>query len=357
MIVYGLDFTSSPSRKTSKGDAAKWLTLAKSRLTGSRLRIESLTRLNADNPNDFSKYEAWLETPGEWMAGIDFSFGMPLTAIEHFGWLNQTATGTWAEYIRCLYNQNEDMIAFEKTIEHWVYPNEISESGKPIKIQPKRMADQLAHSHSPLKVNDNPHPGKMFFRGCKALLDSDVTIPPVRYLPGDQSNRVVIEAYPKLVAQRFFPEQERFRETLNSLTQSVKKAKLTGDEKERTIVQSADLRLQLREMLRYKESKSEEAKANRKRVIEGLADQNAYGLTLDIGDFGDQCVNDPKGDVLDSVLCAVQAAWAHSQRAANFGIPMIEDDLLKKTMELEGWIVDPAMQSVGSKRQRISEDI
>lgn len=194
MIVYGLDFTSSPSRKSATGESAKWLTLAKCRLTGTVLKVETLTRLNAEAASDFSEYENWLNIPGEWVAGIDFSFGMPVAAIEHFGWLSNKTTGTWADYIRCLYDQIKDMAAFEKTIEDWTYPNEVSESGNPIKIQPKRITDQLAHSQSPLKVNDNPHPGKMFFRGCKALLESNVTIPPLRYLAKDQPYRVAIEA-------------------------------------------------------------------------------------------------------------------------------------------------------------------
>jgi hypothetical protein len=352
VIVYGLDFTSSPSRKAATGDSAKWLTLAQCRLTGSSLKVESLTRLNAENSNDFREYEAWLKKPGEWIAGIDFSFGMPVAAIEHFGWLNHKATGTWEDYIRCLCEQNNDMKAFEETIESWVYPNEISEAGNPIKVQPKRIADQLAHSQSPLKVNDNPHPGKMFFRGCKALVDSQVTIPPLRYFSDIQPRSVVIEAYPRLVAQRFFPNQVAFRANLDALatlSQSVKKAKLSAEEKEQAIVQAAALRLRLREMLRYKETKSEEAQANRRRVIDGLAGQNAYGVTLNMGDFSEDCVNDTKGDVLDSVLCAVQAAWAHTQKASNFGIPMIENELLKSTLALEGWIVDPALQMFGKK--------
>ena len=360
LLVYGLDFTSSPSRKDAKGDSAKWLTLAKCRLTEDVLRVESLARLNSEAENHFTAYETWLKTEGEWVAGIDFSFGMPLAAIEHFGWLDGKEDGTWADYIQCLYTQNEDMKAFERTIESWSYPNEISESGNPIKIQPKRIADQLAHSQSPLKVNDNPHPGKMFFRGCKALLESDVTIPPLRYLPNNLPYRVVVEAYPRLVAQRFFPEQATFRDNLTAiaaLSQSAKKARLTVEEKERVKTDATALRKRLREMLRYKETKSEQAKTNRRRVIEGLSGRNAYGFTLDVGNFGANCVDDPKGDVLDSVLCAVQAAWAHTQKAANFGIPSLEDDLLKKTLALEGWIVDPALQMFGKRSERKTEAV
>ena len=45
-------------------------------------------------------------------------------------------------------------------------------------------------------------------------------------------------------------------------------------------------------------------------------------------------VQDPTGDQLDAVLCAIQAAWAYSQAAQNYGIPPDCDPV-------EGWIVDP----------------
>ncbi|MES9967114.1 MAG: hypothetical protein ABW074_07580, partial [Sedimenticola sp.] len=47
-------------------------------------------------------------------------------------------------------------------------------------------------------------------------------------------------------------------------------------------------------------------------------------------------VDDPKGDGLDALLCAVQAAWAWSRRDRGYGIP---DDVDR----LEGWITDPAL--------------
>jgi hypothetical protein len=49
-----------------------------------------------------------------------------------------------------------------------------------------------------------------------------------------------------------------------------------------------------------------------------------------------EVVADPSGDKLDSVLCAVQAAWAYTRRANGYGIPANCDPL-------EGWIVDPNM--------------
>ena len=62
-------------------------------------------------------------------------------------------------------------------------------------------------------------------------------------------NRVVVEAYPRLVAQRFFPDKFTFKRNLDSLamlSQSVKKSKLIDEEKEQVIVQAAALRIRLR---------------------------------------------------------------------------------------------------------------
>jgi len=62
-----------------------------------------------------------------------------------------------------------------------------------------------------------------------------------------------------------------------------------------------------------------------------------YGYTLEIPTaLAEALIEDPKADSLDALLCAVQAAWAYSQRNNGYGIPSHCDPL-------EGWIVDPAM--------------
>ena len=97
LFVYGLDFTSSPSRNDAKGDSAKWLTLAKCRLTGNSLQVESLTRLNSEAANDFTAYGTWLKTRGEWIAGIKtFRLVCPsLQSNTSDGWIGrQLALGT-----------------------------------------------------------------------------------------------------------------------------------------------------------------------------------------------------------------------------------------------------------------------
>jgi predicted RNase H-like nuclease len=47
-------------------------------------------------------------------------------------------------------------------------------------------------------------------------------------------------------------------------------------------------------------------------------------------------VREPAADTLDSLLCAVQAAWAYTRRETDYGIPDECDPL-------EGWILDPAL--------------
>jgi hypothetical protein len=47
-------------------------------------------------------------------------------------------------------------------------------------------------------------------------------------------------------------------------------------------------------------------------------------------------VSEPAADALDSLLCAVQAAWAYTRRATDYGVPPECDGL-------EGWILDPQL--------------
>ena len=47
-------------------------------------------------------------------------------------------------------------------------------------------------------------------------------------------------------------------------------------------------------------------------------------------------LDDPTGDRLDALLCAIQAAWAWGQRKSDFGTPNDLDTL-------EGWIADPSL--------------
>ena len=47
--------------------------------------------------------------------------------------------------------------------------------------------------------------------------------------------------------------------------------------------------------------------------------------------------DDPNGDQLDALLCAIQAAWAWTMREHGYGMPCGTDSL-------EGWIADPSLR-------------
>jgi hypothetical protein len=60
--------------------------------------------------------------------------------------------------------------------------------------------------------------------------------------------------------------------------------------------------------------------------------QTKLGLRLKLSAAQhDSLLADGSGDALDAVLCMVQAAWAHLQNEANYGLPDFDP--------LEGWIV------------------
>jgi hypothetical protein len=356
MRVYGLDFTSSPQKD-------KPLTLAICYLENHQLLVENFHEFGSDGTKPLECYANWLEGQGEkwqsdktWVAGLDFPFGMPVAAIARFGWGNLSDVTNWERYVRRLFSNHKSLTAFKADIKEWSYPNEMSETGNPIKIQPKRLTDQIARSQSPIKVTDNPYPGAMFYQGCKALLDSEVYIPRLRDKATDAEYRkIVVEAYPRLVAQKFIPINPDFSELVAKKTDLITEKKRTdkaeAETKKNLTKEIKTLSARAKIALRYKEAGTNEVvQGNRKKIIDELEKpDNPYQVRLSFKTEKQKtdCINDPKADLLDSVLCAVQAAWSYGMRENGFGIPRFEQhDLIRQQVALEGWIVDPAMMNV-----------
>lgn len=273
MRIYGLDFTSAPRRQ-------KPLTLAVATFTGEALRLDTVRLLT-----DFAAFEAWLASPGPWAAGLDFPFGQPARLIDHFGW-----GATWAETIRSI-TALGDLETFAAVIKAY------RDRQPPGDKHHKRPVDRLARSISPMMLHGVPV-GRMFFRGAPRLLASGASILPNH--PTD-SDRVVLETYPALVARRF----------------------TTGGYKSDTRRQQTGAH-----------------RAARQHIIDGLrADCPAhFGFALHLpADRAAALVADPTGDQLDALLCAVEAAWACTRRGHDWGIPPGVDPR-------EGWIVDPDLR-------------
>lgn len=308
MRIYGLDFSSNPSK-------SKRLTLADCKLESGTLSVCKLEELNTTTEGDYSKFCDWLAGKGgyegEWIAGIDFPFGMPLEAIERFGWL-KSGTPSWETYVKALYKDvKNDLEKFRERIESW---KKSGKTGNEKRVFLLRHTDKLSgfagsNPSSPMKVHHycNPPVGRMFFQGANRLCESGVCIQPVRR---NNCARVVVEAYPRLVADKFIPGGK------------------------------------------YKEGNN--LSASREAIISGLAKENEYQVLVKFDNSKDRqaCIDDEQGDKLDSVLSSVQAAWAYlseqkeagkPERTQFYGVPVFSVSCMNQIVDLEGWIADPLL--------------
>ncbi len=278
MKIFGVDFTSVPSSR-------KAITCVQCRLDENGLSLESSVSIRS-----FDEFENFLQQPGPWVAGMDFPLGQPRKLIENINWPR-----TWEGYVGHVGNMTKS--EFVDTLKE--YRARRAKGDK----QHLRRTDELANSRSPMMLYGVPV-GKMFFEGAHRLLDAEVSVLPccVRDDP-----RIVVEAYPALVARRWIE------------TRSYK-----NDEKKK---QTLALR------------------SAREEIVRGLLSKNTqlyFGFEVHFSsDDAEDFISDGTGDQLDALLCAIQAGWSYTQREQNFGIPADCD-------HLEGWIVDPGMDIINS---------
>ena len=157
----------------------------------------------------------------------------------------------------------------------------------------RRATDVAAGSISPQKLYGTPV-GLMFFEGAPRLRDAGVTIPGLQH--GDPG-RIVVEAYPGVLARRLIGRRSYKQDT---------KKKQTDEQKT--------------------------ARQDLMRKVFSDKVREYYGLRVNAPIL---LADDPAGDHLDALLCSIQAAWAWLNRRENFGTPSRADSL-------EGWIADPA---------------
>jgi hypothetical protein len=278
MKIFGVDFTSVPSSK-------KAITCIQCRLDEDGLSLE-----NSVSIRSFDEFENFLQQPGPWVAGMDFPFGQPRKLIENIGWPQ-----TWEGYVHHVAAMTK--LEFVETLAKYRAGRERGDK------QHLRRTDELANSRSPMMLYGVPV-GKMFFEGAHRLLDAGVGILPC-FTRDDQ--RIVIEAYPALVARRWIGNDSY---------------KIDDVKKQTSVKQFA-----------------------REEIVRGLRSKGAlmyFGFDIHFSDdYANTFIDDGSGDQLDALLCAIQAGWAYIQREQNFGIPTDCD-------RLEGWIIDPGMTILNS---------
>ncbi len=311
MQIYGLDFTSAPRVSVPARASDKLLCAAECQLDDTVLTVERFAALTGAKEAPFAELEAFLSQEGqEWVLGVDFPLGLPVAAIEYFDWCTGDQPASWQQYVTHIHQRYASADELSDEVERW---QKRRRNGDPARVLLFRYADQIAafggsQASSPMKISKklNPPVGRMFFEGSKRLLPTNISILPMR---STSDPRVVIEAYPRLVADSFIQGQK------------------------------------------YKDPKRSDDKAKiaqrRKVIIEGLEQPNRYGITIRFTNEKDRrlCVTDDKGDYLDSVLCAVQAGWSARQTDESgqrtFGIPAFSLACVQQQVALEGWIVDP----------------
>ena len=175
MKVLGIDFTSAPVGN-------KHITCLRCTLEDGVLSASARDLLELR----FKGFEDILKEKGPWIAGIDFPFGQSRTFIQNIGW-----PATWAGYVE--HARRLGKVGFYDALT--AYRNTRPDGSK----EHQRATDKVARSLSPQKLHGIPV-GKMFFEGAPRLIDAGVTIPGLQ--AGDP-DRVVVEAYPAVLARKF----------------------------------------------------------------------------------------------------------------------------------------------------------
>jgi hypothetical protein len=275
MRVYGVDFTSAPRK-------GKPMTVAKCVLHDGVLELNSV-----DGYIAFEAFEQLLASDGPWIAGLDFPFGQPRKLIT-----NLNLPLFWSGYVSAIATMSKK--EFEETLTF--YRKDRQEGDK----QHMRLIDKKAKSCSPMMLFGVPV-AKMFFEGSPRLLRSGANILPNRFT---SSSRTVVEAYPALVARKFISKRSYKNDTKSKQTAQLEKA--------------------------------------RRDIVQGICSgklKEIYGLSLKMDNkIMVSMIEEPTADLLDALLCAIQAAWAYKHKTNNYGIP-------KDCDPVEGWITDPEMMS------------
>jgi hypothetical protein len=270
--IYGIDFTSRPTRR-------KPITVAACILNDATLQLHNIAELTS-----LADFAEFLSQEGMWLAGIDAPFGLPRVFVETHNFKS------WQAYASAF--ASIDKAVFLSTIN--TFKNGRAKGHK----LPLRQTDRQAHSTSPLKTSFIPV-GRMFYQLMVILQQKPHNIPLLR---PSSDPRTLLETYPALVARTLIGKASYKREKNETPLQWDNRQRLQGA------------------------------------LLEKLPD-SVYSLQLELTTTQqERLLGDAKGDAIDALMCAVQAAWGYRQPGYN--IPLGAD-------ALEGWIIDPYAEQTG----------
>ena len=250
MKIYGIDFTSAPSKNKPIALAEAWLEI-------DTLHIESLWQF----PN-FDDFMDFLQRSPAWIAGVDFPLGQPRKLIENLQWGT-----TWAEYVSLVGQMSKQ--EFVTNLNQYRQGRDYGDR------EHLRATDKISGAISPMKVYGVPV-GKMFFEGAPRMFQAGFSVLPCH--PTDDL-RIVLEIYPALMTKSLIGKQS-----------------YKSDEKRKQTPEMQFLRQEMLNQLRSPYLKTK------------------YGFDVAIIDsLASECEQDPSGDSIDAVFAAIQVASASRQ--------------------------------------------
>lgn len=277
-LIYGVDFTSAPSK-------TKPIVCAIAQLHPSNCSISTLTIEGFERFDDLEIFMDFLRRSPKWIAGVDFPLGLPRRLIENLQW------GSWQAYVQRVGQMTKQ--EFVETLNQYRQGRAVGDR------EHLRETDRLRGAISPMKVYGVPV-GKMFFAGAPRMLKAGFSILPCY---PTQDSRIVMEVYPALVARSLIDKRTG-------------KQSYKSDTRQKQTTAMYDLRQQMINAWR--------------RSPDYHPIQAQYQLQLAISDrLCDECVADATGDTIDAIFASIQTAWSWQQ--PNLGIPESCD-------RLEGWI-------------------
>jgi len=269
-LVIGVDFTSAPSVR-------KPLTIAVGRLVAGRrqprYRLDDILELIT-----LDTFTAFLREGAGWIGGFDLPFGQPRPLVEHEGW--PTA---WPDFVRFYCETPRDHL--RDVFRRWCAAR------PPGHKFAWRQTDRPAGS-SPAMRWANPPVAWMMHAGIGRMLDAGLTFPAHRHAPRGRPQRIALEAYPGFTARQV---------CRTSYKSDLPAAQTTA------------------------------RAANRRAILRALvAGEAGLDVALDITPaWSRRLAADGRGDLLDAVICGLQAA--HAATRPGYGLPRDLDPL-------EGWI-------------------
>ena len=268
--LIGVDFSSAPTHR-------KPITVAVGQLTVGRwptYRLEAIRELPS-----LAAFEQLLAEPGDWIGGFDLPFGQPRTLIEHEGWPTD-----WPTFVRFFCSQPREML--RETFRQWCNARPVGNKFA------WRKTDKPAGS-SPAMRWTNPPVAWMMHAGIGRMLAAGMAFPAhLHPLPRSNRRRIALEAYPGFTA----------RQVVRGSYKSDAPASQTPDRRKR-----------------------------RQQILDALSTGAAeLAVRLEASPtWRRRMLADGRGDLLDAVICSLQAG--HASLQPRFGLPRNLDPL-------EGWI-------------------